>query len=138
MMYCIRRFENGHWYYIPLAGLEQGIFVTQVLAAVGLSEANNAGRVESPALCSAASADAKAQRNVVHGVDNQALVLGAVLGEAADVRLDNVSAVEEGHDAVGADPELVSRVLGEDGKGRDVDSEFARLCEFAYSQRIPD
>lgn len=122
----------------PLARLEQGIFVTQVLAAVGLSEANNAGRVESSALCGAASADAEAQRNVVHGVDNQALVLGAVLGEAADVRLDNVAAVEEGHDAVGADPELVSRVLGEDRKGRDVDSEFARLCEFAYSQRIPD
>lgn len=138
MMYCIRRFENGHRYYVPLAGLKQGIFVTQVLAAVGLSEANNAGGVESSALCSAASADAKAQRDIVHGVDNQALVLGAVLGEAADVRLDNVSAVEEGHDAVGADPELVSRVLGEDGKGRDVDSEFASLGELAYSQRILD
>lgn len=138
MMYCIRRFENGHRYYIPLAGLKQGIFVTQVLATVGLSEANNTGGIESPALCSAASADAKAQRNIFHGVDNKALVLGAVLGEAADVRLDDVSAVEEWHDAVGADPELVSRVLGEDRKGRDVDSEFARLGELAYSQSIQD
>lgn len=49
------------------------------------------------------------------------------------MRLDNVSAVEERHDSVGTNPEFVSRVLGEDGEGGDVDSEFARLCEFAYS-----
>lgn len=92
MMYCIRRLKrpfrlidtalappNHTDITSLLAGLEQGIFVTQVLAAVGLSEANNTGGVESSALCSAASADTEAQRNVVHGVDNQALVFGAVL-----------------------------------------------------------
>lgn len=52
------------------------------------------------------------------------------------MRLDNVSAVEEGHDSVGANPELVSCVLGEDGEGGDVDAEFARLGEFACSLRI--
>lgn len=62
----------------PLTRLEQGIFVTQVLAAVGLSEANNSSGVESPALRGAASADSESQRNIVHSVDNQALVLGAI------------------------------------------------------------
>lgn len=114
-----------------LARLEQGIFVTQVFAAICLSEAHNAGRVEPPALSGAASADSEAQRDVVHGIDNQALVLGAVFRVSANVGLDDMSTVEEGHDSVGADPELVSRVLGEDGEGSDVDAEFARLGELA-------
>ena len=116
---------------MSLARLEQGIFVTQVFSAVGLSEAYNTGRVESPALGSASSADSAAQRDVVHGVDDEALVLGAVLRVSANVGLDNVSAVEKGHDSIGADPELMSCVLGKDGEGRDVDAEFARFGELA-------
>lgn len=128
--------SSNQSYRLPLARLEQGIFVAQVFAAIGLSEAHDTGRIESPALGGAASADSEAQRDVVHGVDNETLVLGAVFRVSANVGLDNVSTVEEGHDSVGADPELVSRVLGEDGEGSDVDSELARLGELAYSFHV--
>lgn len=121
---------------MSLARLEQGIFVTQVFAAISLSEAHDTGRVKSPALRGAASADTEAQRDIVHGIDNQALVLGAVFRVSANVCLDNVSTVEEGHDSVGADPELVSCVLGEDGEGSNVNAELARLGELACKVEV--
>ena len=58
-------------------------------------------------------------------------MLRAVLGPTADVGLDDVAAVEEGHLAVGLNPDLVARVLREDGEGRDVEAELARLGELA-------
>ena len=58
-------------------------------------------------------------------------MLGAVLGVAANVGLDDVGAVEEGHDAVGADPDLVPGVGGDDGEGGDVELELFRLGELA-------
>ena len=58
-------------------------------------------------------------------------MLGAVLGPAPDVRFEDVAAVEEGHLAVGLDPELVARVGGEDGEGGDVEPEFEGFGEFA-------
>lgn len=105
--------------------------VAQVLPTVGLAEAHDAGGVEAPGLCGAPGGDAEAEGHVVHVVDDDALVLGAVLGPAADVGLDDVAAVEEGHLAVGLDPDLVAGVLGEDGEGGDVQAELARLCELA-------
>lgn len=57
-------------------------------------------------------------------------MLRAVIAPAANVRLDNVAAVQERHLAVGLDPDLVARVLGEDGQRGDVETEFAGLCEF--------
>lgn len=112
-------------------GGEERVFVSQVLSAVSLAKAHNArgprGLGGGGALCR----DAEAERGVVHCVDDDAEVLGAVLGPAADVGLDDVAAVEKGHDAVGPQPNLVPRNGRQDGQGRDVQVELARLCEAA-------
>lgn len=65
-------------------------------------------------------------------------MLGAVLGPAADVGLDDVAAVQEGHLAVGLDPDLVARVLGQDRQRRDVQPELARLGELAEADAEGD
>jgi hypothetical protein len=59
-------------------------------------------------------------------------VLWAVFGPPPDVRFEDVAAVEEGHFAVGLDPELVPGVGGEDGEGGDVEAEFEGFGEFAW------
>ncbi len=81
--------------------------------------------------------DAEADRLVVHAEDHDALVLGGVLSEAADVGLDDIAAVKEGHLAVAADPDLVARVLGDDGQGGDVESELPRAGELACRRHPP-
>jgi hypothetical protein len=58
-------------------------------------------------------------------------VLWAVFGPTTDVRFEDVPAVEEGHFAVGLDPELVAGVRGEDGEGGDVEAEFEGFGEFS-------
>lgn len=75
---------------------EKIIFVAQVLSVIRLSEAHDTSRIQPPRLGSAASGDAKAERHVVHAIDDDTLVLRAILGEAADMGLDDVAAVEEG------------------------------------------
>lgn len=65
-------------------------------------------------------------------------MLGAVVGPAADVGLDDVAAVQEGHFAVGLHPDLVPGVLGEDGQRGDVQAEFARLGELAEADAEGD
>lgn len=115
---------------------EQRALVPQVLAAVGLPEAHNSRRLHTPRLDSAARRHTKTNGNIVHGHDDDALVLGAVLGVAADVRLQDVAAVQERHDTVGTDPDLVAGVFCDDGEGGDVEAELARLCEFAWTQEL--
>jgi hypothetical protein len=73
------------------------------------------------------------QRRVVHAQDQDSLVLWAVLAPAADVGLEDVSSVQKGHLAVGLDPDLVAGVGGNDGQGRDVQAELARLGELAQT-----
>jgi hypothetical protein len=48
------------------------------------------------------------------------------------MRLDDVAAVEEGHGSVFLDPNLVTGVLGDNGKGCDVQAKLARLGKLAY------
>ena len=122
--------SSNDWLAAPLTR-EQRCLVTQVLAAVGLAEADNARGLHPPGLYRATSSHAKADRNVVHGADNNALVLGAVLRVPADVGLEDVAAVQEGHDTVGTHPDLVAGVRSQDGQGGDVQSEFAGFCELA-------
>lgn len=62
-------------------------------------------------------------------------MLGAVVRPSAYVGLDNVTAVEEGHLAIGSDPDFPPGVLGEDFEGGDVKAELAGLGEFAYTTR---
>lgn len=114
-----------------LTSRKQVVLVAQELAAVGLAEDDDASRVEAARLRGAAGGDAEAEGRVVHVVDDDALVLGAVLGPAADVGLDDVAAVEEGHLAVALDPDLPASVLAEDGQGGDVQAELARLGKLA-------
>lgn len=47
------------------------------------------------------------------------------------MRFEDVAAVQEGHFAVGLDPQLVARVGGEDGEGGDVEAEFEGFGELA-------
>jgi hypothetical protein len=60
-------------------------------------------------------------------------VLWAIFTPAADVRLEDVAAVQEGHLAVGLDPDLVAGVGRNDGQGGDVQAELARLGELAQA-----
>jgi hypothetical protein len=65
--------------YCPLTRRKQVVFVTQVLSTVSLSETSDTGRIQSSGLSSAAGSDTKSERCVVHAVDNNSLVFGAVL-----------------------------------------------------------
>lgn len=71
-----------------------------------LVEHDNTSRVDLPRINRAPRRDSKAQRNVVHRINDDALVLGDVFRSLADVRFDDVVAVEEGHLAVRLDPDL--------------------------------
>lgn len=117
---------------------KQIIFVTQVFATVSLSKTRNARRIQPSRLGGAPRRDAKAQRRVVHAVHHDALVLGAVVGPAAHVCLDNVAAVQKGHLAVGFHPNLVPGVLGQNGQRGNVQAEFARLGELAEADAERD
>lgn len=110
---------------------KQIVLIPQVLAAVGLPKRHDARRVQTPRLARAAGGDAEAQGRVVHAVHDDALVLRAVVGPPPHVRLDDVAAVQEGHLAVGLDPDLVPGVFGQDGQRGDVQPELARLCKLA-------
>ena len=95
---------------------------------------------------------AEPERDIRHAVHHAALVLGAVLGPAADVRLDDCCAslsavppfsfhlegerltvrpVQERLGAVLLDPDLVAGAGGDDGQGGDVQAELARLGHLA-------
>lgn len=114
-----------------LGSSKEIVFVAKILAAVGLSENCNAGGVQSPRLSCAPGCHAKAQRCVVHAVDHDALVLGAIVRPASNVSLDNVAAVEKGHLAIGSHPDFPSGMLGEDFESGDVQAELSGFCEFA-------
>lgn len=54
------------------------------------------------------------------------------------MRLDNVAAVQERHGTVGPDPDLVARVLGQDGQTGNVQAKLAGLAELALkTERCP-
>lgn len=67
---------------------------------------HNAGRVNLPRVDRAARRHSKPERDVVHRVHDDPLVLGDVLRRLADVGLDDVVAVQERHLAVRLDPHL--------------------------------
>lgn len=117
----------------PLLRRKQGILIPQELPTVRLPKRRNARRIKAPGLLRAARRNTEAQRRVVHAVHDDALVLGAVLRPAPDVRLDDVTTVQEGHLAVRLDPHLVTRVLRQDRERRDVQTEFESLGELAWA-----
>lgn len=63
-------------------------------------------------------------------------MLWAIITPSANMRLHNVTPVQKWHLSIGLDPNLVSSVLCEDGKGGDVKSEFAGLREFTWGVSI--
>lgn len=117
-----------------LTSSKEVVFVAQELAAVCLSEHGDTGRVEASSFGGAATRDAESEGSIVHVVHNNALVLGAVVRPAANVRLDDVAAVQERHFTVALDPDLPAGVLGEDGQRGNVQSELATLGELAYRE----
>lgn len=114
-----------------LTSRKQVVLVAEELSAVRLPEADNSGGIQPPGLGGAARGDTESQGSIVHAVDDDTLVFGTVLGPATDVRLDGVAAIQEGHRSVLLDPDLVARMLGNDGQRGDVHSELARLGELA-------
>lgn len=58
---------------------KEGILITEVLAAIGLAEANDTRGIETASLSCAASCDTEAEGNIGHAVDDDTGVLGAVL-----------------------------------------------------------
>ena len=115
----------------PSLRRKQRILIPQELPTIRLPKRRNARRIEASRLGRAARRDPEPERRVVHAVHHDALVLGAVLGPAPDVGLEHVAAVQEGHLAVGLDPELVARVRGEDRQRGDVETEFEGFGELA-------
>ena len=71
------------------------------------------------------------QGDIGHVVDDHARVLLDVFGHAADVGLEHVVAVQEGHLAVRLDPDLVQRVLRHVVERGHVEPELAGLGELA-------
>lgn len=57
----------------------------------------------------------------------------AVLAPAAYVRFDDVAAVEEGHFAVGFDPDFVARVWGDNVEGGYVQAKFGGFGKLAWA-----
>lgn len=114
---------------------KQIILIPQILPAIRLPEAHHARGIQPPRLGRAAGRHTEAEWDVVHAKHDDARVLGAVLGPAADVGFDDcafsldiailqggdeggvrtVGSVEEGLRAVFFDPHLVAGVFGEDG-----------------------
>jgi len=96
-----------------------------------LPKGSDGGGVEFSGILGGTGGDSKTQGRVVHIVDYDALMFGAIVAPAANVGLDDIASVQKGHFPVWFDPDLVSRVRGYDVKSSDVDAELARLGEFA-------
>lgn len=86
--------------------LEHGLLVSEVLSHIRLVEHDNARRVKVAGLDGAARRCAESEGHVGHGEDDDTLVLGRVLGDTAEVCLQDVVAVQEGELAGGLDPDL--------------------------------
>ena len=111
---------------------KQRILISQKLSTIRLPKRRNTRRIQPARLRRASRRNAKAQRCIVHAVHHDALVLGTVFAPAPDMRFHDVAAVEEGHLAVGFDPDFVAGVLGEDGQGGDVQAEFEGFGKLAW------
>lgn len=96
---------------------KQGILVTQILATVRLSETNYPCRIQPSSLRSTPGCDSKPEGDVILRANNYAGVLDRIVGELGNVGLGDIRAVEERHNTVRANPDLVTCVLGDDGEG---------------------
>ena len=81
--------------------------VTKVLSDIGLMEDDDARRVELPCINRRSSRDAESQWGAVHGKHDDAGVLGCVVGDAAEVCLDDVVAIQEWELSIWLDPDLM-------------------------------
>lgn len=119
---------NAH---LQLCGSEQAILVSQVFSTVGLSKCGDSSWVQSSGLGGTSRSDTEAKRGVIHTVNNNTLVLRAVLRPTSNVCLDNVASVKERHLSVGLNPDLVTSVLRKDWKSGDMKAEFSSFGELA-------
>lgn len=121
---------------LALPGCEKVVFVAEILTAVRLSETHNASGVKSPCLDSALRGHSEPEWSIVHAVDDDTLVLRAVIRPATNMCLDDVAAVQERHFAVRFHPHLVAGMLGEDGESSDVKAKLSGLGKFACEKLI--
>ena len=110
---------------------EQRGLAPDVLAHIGLVEADHGHGVGVPALCRRPRGHAEAEGEVAHGVDDAALVLLRPLRDPAQAGLAGVVAVEELLLRGGLEPDLVLGVRREEVEGGDVETELLRLGELA-------
>ncbi|KAI3482129.1 hypothetical protein L1887_55260 [Cichorium endivia] len=117
-----------------IVGLEERIFVSEILSHIGLVKDNDAGGILLSCIDGAPGGDAKAERGVAHAEHHDARMFRSVVGDPSEMRLDDVVAVEEGQLAVGLDPHLVLCVLREVVERGDVQTELARLGKLAKAR----
>jgi hypothetical protein len=64
-------------------------YLSQVLASIGLAEDHDTSRLELLSLSSRARSHAETERLIVHAVNNDTAVLGAILAPASGMSLQN-------------------------------------------------
>lgn len=118
-------------YRIEERGLEEGVFVTEVFADIGLVEDDDGGWIDFARVDSAACGDAESEWVVGHAENDDACMFRCVVGDTAKMGFDNVVAVQERQLAIGLDPHLVFRILRQVVKRSDMQTKLARLAKLA-------
>jgi hypothetical protein len=66
-------------------------YLSQVLASIGLAEDHNTGRLELLSLSSRARSHTETEGLIVHAVNNDTAVLGAILAPASGMSLQDTN-----------------------------------------------
>ena len=111
--------------------LHQLVLIPDVLSDVGLVKAHYGHGVRVTAVRRRLCRHAESQREVTHGVHDDALVLVRVFRDPAEARLDDVVAVEELLLGRRLEPDLVLRVRHQVVESRHVEPELSRLGKLA-------
>jgi hypothetical protein len=73
----------------------------------------------------------KYECDIIQAEHDHPLMLGGIFCYSTKVCLEDVVAIQEGHFAVGLDPDLVFRILGDLVESSNVELEFAAFAEFS-------
>lgn len=115
----------------PSSLLKERILLPEILANISLMEGHNGRRLELSSLGSGSSRHPKSQWDFRHGIHDDPLVLRGVLGNTAEMSLEDMVAIQVGHLTIWLDPHLVLRVRANGVESRNVQAELSRLCKLA-------
>ena len=118
--------------------LNQKFFVSDEFSDVGLMEANDAHRIGVSAIGRRPRRDPEPQRQIVHGVNHDALVLVRALRDPAQSGFQHVVSVEILLLRRRLQPDLVLGERGQIVQGRDVQPELPRFRELAETRAKGD